>query len=176
MTTRYHNFIQTIFITSVRAALGGVMGALFLMNNSLAMAGECKTTRGHFTSQVIVIDGCTSPVGLCISGRATGGIQGPFDVTVTTFDPSPNIGYGIAFVTTEGTIHTAKGDLLVRETGAAYVGAEGDVVTIMTIVGGAGEWAGATGRLRLAGLLPLPAAPGEESDSDVDYEGHVCVP
>ena len=45
----------------------------------------------------------------------------------------------------------------------------GDLGDVVTVVGGTGEWAGATGRLRVWGNLTV-------TESDVTYEGDVCVP
>jgi hypothetical protein len=45
----------------------------------------------------------------------------------------------------------------------------GDLGDVVTVVGGTGKWAGATGRLRVWGNLTV-------TESDVNYEGEVCLP
>ncbi len=149
-------------------------GLLVLLGGSEASARSCRTVYGHFINQVLVPAGpdCNSPVGFCVSGKAIGGLKGDFLATIMTFTPAPNVGETqVAFITANLVLQTRYGDLVMRENAASNQdpNGHGDLGSVVTVVGGTGKWAGATGRLRVWGNLTV-------NESDVNYEGEVCRP
>jgi hypothetical protein len=178
------NFMIRYTTLSVRVISAlALAGAMLLLGGNTAWAKDCKPVHGHFINQVLVLfDGtsCTSPIGFCVSGQATGVIKGPFLATATSRTPitDPDLfpelegtpAGTIAFVTTDLVIHTKTGDLHLKEAAASNEDPnQGDLGDVVTIVGGTGKWAGASGRLRVYGNL-------SPTISDVTYDGDVCLP
>ena len=107
-----------------------------------------------------------------MNGKAIGVLKGDFLATVTSIIESVDTPVtGIVFLTADLVIHTKAGDLLLKEAAASDPdpNGPGDLGDVVTIVGGTGKWAGATGRLRVYGNLT-------PTISDVTYDGDVCVP
>ena len=161
---------------SVRAiSVLTVAGLMLFLGGSEALAQKCKTVHGHFINQVFVLTGptCSSPIGFCVSGQAIGGLKGDFISTITSFVPAPNFNdTQVVFVTASLVLHTRDGDLMMEENAAFNQdpNGHGDLGDVVTVVGGStGKWAGATGRLRVWGNLTAP-------ESDVNYDGEVCLP
>jgi len=158
-----------------------VAGPLFFLGGGEALAKNCKPVHGQFIDQVVVLSNgssCTSAIGFCVSGRAKGVLKGDFLATVTSFTPItalfPSLAGTpagtVAFVTADLVIHTKNGDLFLKKAAASNQNPdEGDLGDVVTVVGGTGQWVGATGRLRVYGNL-------SPTISDVTYDGDVCVP
>ena len=156
------------------AALLTAVAMVLLIGTSEAMAQKCKTVHGHFIDQVLVSSPpCTSPVNTCVSGKAIGGLKGDFFATVASITLSIDTPVtAVVFETADLVLHTKDGDLQMKEA-AAYNGdpnGHGDLGDVVTVVGGStGKWVGATGRLRVWGNLTV-------TESDVNYDGEVCLP
>ncbi|MBI3798569.1 MAG: hypothetical protein HY268_16600 [Deltaproteobacteria bacterium] len=146
---------------------------VLLIGPSEALADKCKTVHGRFIDQVLVLSPpCTSPVNTCVSGKAKGGLKGDFFATVTSITPSiDTLLTAVVFETADTVLHTKDGDLQTKEATAynADPNGHGDLGNVTTIMGGTGKWLGATGRLRIWGNLTV-------TESDVNYEGTVCLP
>lgn len=155
------------------AALLTAVAMVLLIGTSEAMAQKCKTVHGHAIDQVLVPSPpCTSLLGVCVSGRVIGGLKGDFFATVTSITPSIDTPVtAVVFETADTVLHTKDGDLQTKEAVAynADPTGHGDLGNVMTVVGGTGKWVGATGRLRVWGNLT-------PTESDVTYEGEVCLP
>lgn len=169
------NFITHRISLSVQAISAfALAGLMVLLGGSEASARSCRTVYGHFINQVIVPAGptCSSPVGFCVSGRAIGGLRGNFLSTTMTFTPAPNVSdTQVFFITANLVLRTRDGDLSMQENAASNQdpNGHGDLGNVVTVVGGTGKWAGATGRLRVWGNLTV-------NERDVNYEGEVCRP
>lgn len=176
------NFMTHCTTLSVRVLSAlSLAGLLCFLGENEALAKDCKPVHGHFINQALVFfDGtsCTSPVGFCVSGQATGVIKGPFLATVTSRTPITDLfpslagtpAGTVAFVTADLVIHTKTGDLHLKEAAASNEDPnQGDLGDVVTVVGGTDKWVGATGRLRVWGNLSTII-------SDVTYDGDVCVP
>ncbi len=155
------------------AALLTAVALVFMLGTSAARAQQCKIVHGHFIDQVLVPPPtCTSPLGLCVSGQAIGGLKGDFLATLTSITPSIDTPVtDVVFETADLVLHTKDGDLQLKEAVAynADPNGHGDLGDVVTAVGGTGKWVGATGRLRVWGNLIV-------TESDVNYEGEVCLP
>jgi hypothetical protein len=120
-------------------------------------AQACRTLKGRY-SEHAVADGCTSPVGLCIAGDYSGAIKGTFAGQATSVTPtadSPTT--GVLLFTSDSTI-TARtggrsGTLIVKNAGAFQSDGTGSIVDLQTIVGGTGDFAGASGNIRAEGTF-----------------------
>src|SRR5262249_16050933 len=95
--------------------------------------------------------------------------KGNFLSTITSFNAAPNVAdTNVYFITANLVLHTRNGDLNMQEDAASNQDpSHGDLGDVVTILGGTGRWAGATGHLRVWGNL-------SPTVSDVTYEGEVC--
>ena len=148
-----------------------VAAALFSAPAGKAAAGKCKNVRGHVTSQTVT-ENCPSPIALCASGQFYGAIRGDFLLVATSLTPTQDTPVtGVFIFTGDGVIKTKEGDVHTKDAGALNLapGSTGDDVSIVTITGGTGAYAGATGRLRASGTF-------SEAGGEFSYEGELCTP
>lgn len=154
-----------LFAVSVTAAL------ISAPAGQAAAASKCKNVRGHVTSHTVT-ENCPSPIGLCAGGQFYGAIRGELFLVATTLTPTQDTpATGVYIFTGDGVVKTKEGDILTKDAGALNLapGSSGDDVSIVTITGGTGAYAGATGRLRASGTF-------SETGGEFSYEGEVCTP
>ena len=134
---------------------------------------SCRPVNGHFEAHLVPPPDCLSPVGVCTGGRVWGGLQGDYQFTMSKLVPTAEPETpSIFFFTGRSIVHTGGGDLHGVDTGTIDLPpGQGGFASLITWTGGTGEWAGATGQIRLRGFLD--AAAGTTSG---DYEGSICVP
>ena len=150
--------VLLLVVAAVAAAAAG---------GGYALASEdAKQAHGSLRSQPLV-EGCTSPIGFCTLGRALGTIEGDFVFTAHRFVPSDTP--GVVLYTGEIVVLTSRGELRCQDAGAYNSGelesGPGPFASLCTITGGTGDWAGATGHIRIQGTFSL--AEGGNSS----YEG-----
>jgi hypothetical protein len=142
-------------VAAVAAACGYAFAANYL-----------QQARGSLRSQPLV-EGCTSPVGFCTTGQASGTINGDFVFTANRTVRSDTD--GVVLYTGEIVFQTSRGELRCQDAGAFNSGelesGPGPFGSVCTITGGTGHWAGATGHIRTHGTFNL--AEGGNSQ----YEG-----
>jgi hypothetical protein len=134
-------------------------------------AAKCKNVRGHVTSQTLTAN-CPSPIGLCASGQFYGAIRGELLLVATSLTPTQDTPVtGVFMYTADDVIKTKEGDIFTKDAGALNLtpGGTGDDVSIVTITGGTGAYAGATGRLRVSGTF-------SDAGGEFSYEGELCTP
>ena len=127
---------------------------------------DAQQAHGSLRSQPLV-EGCTSPIGFCTVGKASGTIKGDF--VFTAFRTVPSDTSGVVLYTGEIVFQTKGGEVRCQDAGAYNIGeletGPGPFGSVCTITGGTGDWAGATGHIRTHGTFTL--AEGGNSD----YEG-----
>jgi len=136
-----------------------------------AAAAKCKVVRGRVTSQTVT-ENCPSPINLCAAGEFYGAIRGELFLVATSLTPTQDTpATGVYLFTSDDVIKTREGDIHTKDAGALNLtpGGSGDDVSIVTITGGTGKYAGATGRLRAYGAF-------SESGGEFSYEGELCTP
>jgi hypothetical protein len=134
-------------------------------------AAKCKNVRGHVTSQTLT-ENCASPIGLCAAGQFYGAIRGELLLVATSLTPTQDTPVtGVYMYTADDVIKTKEGDIYTKDAGALNLapGSTGDDISIVTITGGTGAYAGATGRLRASGTF-------SEAGGEFSYEGELCTP
>ena len=94
-----------LFVVAAAVAAGGYAFA----------ANYSKQAHGSLRSQPLV-EGCTSPVGFCTTGQASGTINGDFVFTATRFVPSDMP--GVVLVTGEIVFQTSRGEVRCEDAGA----------------------------------------------------------
>lgn len=147
--------------------------ALVTGNSVGAAASPCFRATGHYQEH-LAVDGCSSPVGLCIAIDYDGVVRGDGFGTATSFlSTIDSATTGVVAFTSDSVIHAQvhgrSGDLIVKNAGVFQQGGDGNIVDDQTIVGGTGELAGATGVLRASGTFSPVTGTGSST-----YDGKVC--
>jgi hypothetical protein len=159
--------IAILLVMSIAA-----VNALPVARVQAAPAAKCKLVRGHAISHTISGADCTSPIGLCAGGQLYGGIKGELTLVATSLTPTQDTPVtGVFVYTADDVIRTKTGDIYTKDAGALNLApnSAGDDVSIAVITGGTGEYAGATGSLRIYGTF-------SETDGEFNYEGQICTP
>jgi hypothetical protein len=135
-------------------------------------AAKCKQVRGHAISHTVSGPDCASPIGLCAGGQLYGGIKGELSLVATSLTPTQDTPVtGVFVYTADDVIRTKTGDIYTKDAGALNLtpNSTGDDISIATITGGTGDYAGATGNLRIFGTF-------SETGGEFNYEGQICTP
>jgi hypothetical protein len=128
---------------------------------------DCRPVTGHFEATVIPPPACEAL--LCTAGRVWGGLQGTYAFVMTTQQPTDPETPTIFFFTGKSTIAVkGGGQVSGTDTGAIDVGA-GGFASLITFTGGTGQYAGATGQIRLRGDFDP-----EAGITTGDYTGQIC--
>ncbi len=143
------------------------LSVLFLASNPLRADDRCRTFSGKFTA--VPPAECPSPVGICTHGTLTGGFPSTYDFVMDTLVPIGKT--GLSRYTGHSVITTAGGQLFGSDTGIIKTigSGAGSFVTVVRIVGGTGEFVGATGGIVAPGRLDF--ATGNTVGT---YSGAVC--
>jgi hypothetical protein len=164
MTTNHTVRWMRLAVLSLSALL-----ALLLVGGAAA-ASPCKKINGKVTLQVLPSSACPSAISLCASGSLSGDLLGTSAFTGTsqaaTVDtPSTSV----ILLTGDNTIHTSGGILMTKDAIVLQTTGDGNFGEVDTVIGGAGEWAGATGTFRAQGTFAGGSGQG-------DYVGEICTP
>jgi hypothetical protein len=156
----------------VVAATAGVLSVVMFASSSSA-SPTCRSVDGRYREHDTSGAGCASPVGLCIAGDYQGDITGSFAGLATSITPTADTpASGVVLFTSDSSIDARigkrSGTLTIKNAGAFRTVGEGSIVDVQTIVGGTGDFAGASGALRAEGTFTAGA--GESR-----YRGTVCT-
>ena len=131
--------------------------------------------RGALEETQVTGSACASPVGLCTVAQMFGSLKGRAVFTATAIIPSADMPTtGVVFVIGDTTVLDARlgskrGTLAIKNAAAFRTVGDGDLSDTQVIIGGTGDFIGATGSLRISGTFV--AGSGTSS-----FEGTVCVP
>jgi len=134
-----------------------IAAAALLLTSVIAAAPasadpNCHTRHGSVSIEIITDSTCISDVNLCARVQFRGGLRGDSYFTGTSLTPSIDvIDTGIVFLTGNNHITTSRGDLFVKDAIVFNTTGEAEFSEVDTIVGGTGEFEGATGRLQALG-------------------------
>lgn len=152
-----------------------ILSALVL---SLPSAGatedtpSCRNIQSRFSLQLFggPDSGCTSDIGQCAVGEYHGSLRGESEFVATSFGPTedPDAGF-VAVLTGDNVIHTPSGDIWTKDAIILAVDGGGEFAELDTVVGGTGDFEGATGRLIGTGSLVGANGTGMVS-------GEICWP
>ncbi len=132
-----------------------------------AWAG-CKKVQGHVEETAVP---CASGPGLCTVGPVNGGIQGEYRFTLLSASGTSTHTPSVVHFVGASVIATAKGDLHFSESGALDTAPPGHFVDLQTIIGGTGDFEGASGQLMLSGTFDLASGYGTSR-----FHGEICTP
>ncbi len=154
----------------IRLALACAALAALLAAPAARADADCRPVYGHFSSGPAPT--CDSPVGFCTAGRLIGGIQASYSFSMTTEQPAPPPNPpGVVFYTGQSTVTLDRGGAILLSDAGAISFTLGKMAALLTVTGGTGAAAGATGYLQLHGSLDL--ATGTVTG---DYVGEICTP
>ena len=151
----------TLAIAALAATTTVTLGA-----NAAAGDARCRPVAGKLEERQV-----DAPPGVfAAEGRLTGGIQGTDRFTMRFDDLSDPIpGTTVSQFVGRSVIETRTGEIDTIVVGA-FDTQSGRFSDLFTIVGGTGDWDGATGQLHLYGVFDLGSGTGTS-----DYRGEVCT-
>lgn len=124
---------------------------------------RCRPVNGHLEEMAGPGPGFTA------EGRLTGGIQGTDRFTLLSSSPSHETTPTVINFVGESVFETKTGDIELAVSGA-FDTESGRFSDLLTIIGGTGEWQGASGQLHLFGVFNPETGTGES-----DYRGEICT-
>src|SRR5262245_36761011 len=133
-------------------------------------AADCKAVSGTLEETAVTGTSCTSSVGLCTVAQMFGSFKGQARFTATAILPSADTPTtNVVFVTGDTVITDAKlgtrlGTLLVKNAAAFRTSGEGDLSDTQVILGGTGDFVGATGSFRVSGTFLISSGTGTRSE------------
>jgi hypothetical protein len=138
------------------AAASFVLGGLGTPTAAVAEANDAAdTTANHYSGALAAhVAPCAT---LCTRGTMTGSLEGAFAFDLATMTPAG--GSSVLQYTGSVTIRTANGDILGTDSGVWDL-ATGRVVDHITVTGGTGGWAGASGHVETVGIFDPAAGVG----------------
>lgn len=141
---------------------------------STANATECTRVRGHLEETLLPPPDCTSPVGLCTIAQMFGHLRGAAHFTASAIIPSADTPTtGVVFVIGDTVVDAKLGDkqgtLTIKNAAAFRTVGQGDLSDTQVIIGGTGDFLGATGSLRISGNFV-------DGSGTSSFEGAVCLP
>jgi hypothetical protein len=153
------------------AFVGLVLGIALLLAGASALAAGCKKVSGKVALEAVTGSECPSSVDICATGSFSGGLSGASSfvgtaITATADTPTT----GVVLLTGDTTLTTKGGTLLTKDAIVLRTTGAGEFSEVDVIVGGTGEWAGATGTVQASGTFS--AATGGNGS----YSGEVCFP
>jgi len=105
--------------------------------------------------------------------RMVGGITGRYTYTLRDSFPADTVRMNLVYITGTSVVEAKGGTLSFFETSTQDTAEPGNLngTVLMTVVGGTGQWTGATGHVVLVGFFHQETLTGAWS-----YVGKVCVP
>jgi hypothetical protein len=157
-------------LTAVAAAAASIL----LVGGTAGADAMCHSFSGRYAEQ-IAPDGCTSPFGLCIDAQYTAGpLHGTFHGVVTSLVPTADTPATSVVLFTTDTVATVSGwemsgTLRIKNAGSFATAGRGDIVDLQTIVGGTGDFTGASGSIQAFGTFDSATGTGSSG-----FVGTVC--
>lgn len=113
---------------------------------------------------------CGSAISLCAHATLSGGLRAVSDFigtsSVATVDTPAT---GVVVLTGDNVLHTRRGDIFTKDTIVLATTGAGEFAEVDVIVGGTGDWTGATGAITATGTFV-------EGVGEGSYSGVVCRP
>lgn len=149
----------------------GAITAITIISTQALAASACKKINGTFTLQPVSGSACPSSIGICASNTYRGDLKGTSMFVGSSLAPNVDTpATSVVLLTGDNTIQTKGGTLLTKDAIVLATTGRGEFAEVDTVVGGTGEWAGATGRITATGTFD--AANGGAGD----YSGEICTP
>lgn len=151
------------------AAVAAGAASMLLLGAAADAESACRSFSGSYSEQFAPTD-CTS---FCIAAQYTSGpLHGTFHGVVSMSENAGTQGVSLFTTDTVATVNGwgMSGTLTIENAGAFATGGRGDIVDLQTIVGGTGDFAGASGAIRASGTFDSITGTGTSR-----FTGTVCT-
>lgn len=148
---------------------------LAVLGTAIEARADCQHVRGGITDTIIPSP--NDPMGRTL-GNVDGVLNGASTAVITSFNPQPaaiNATSLDVFVTNRGDMLTATGAVTLTPVAGKPPGEFTESATL-TITGGSGQYAGATGTITLEGQAHNVFGGPGVGTFNVIYQGSVCGP
>ena len=164
-------------LRNAKTAKLGPLFALTLMLLPLAAGTaaadpQCRRVRSHLVIEADPTPECGSPIFLCATATVWGSLRATTDFVGLSQQVAAETEDGAVLavqVTGDNAFHTDRGDFFTKDAIVLSTGAGGEFAEVDVVLGGTGEWAGATGVLTATGTFVDGLGEGV-------IEGEICVP
>jgi hypothetical protein len=143
--------------TKVTVIVAVAVIALVIVSGVATASSNCKKVNGK-----LILNPDTT-------GSYSGDLRGNSEFTATGFTPLTTVP-DTAVLTGNNLIHTDDGDLMTQDAIVLRTTGAGEFAEVDTVVGGTGDWSGATGVIQATGKFTFAAGGTGE------YSGKICTP
>ena len=157
-------------VTTSSRALALVLALAPLAAAPAAAEPRCKKVHSHLFLEATAPT-CGSAIDLCAKATLRGGtLRAETEFVGTSFLPTVDTPTSAVVVLTgDNTFHTRQGDFYTKDAIVLSTVGAGEFAEVDTVIGGTGEWAGATGTLTATGTFANGVGEGV-------IQGEICVP
>jgi hypothetical protein len=165
---------HAVLIVPARSAVAAVLFIRLIAAAVPASAATCAPVSGNFNEVILPKDSAPNDPGGRVLGNVDGSLKGVTTATVTSREPRLNGGFFVVtsniFLTDEGNMLFTRGEANWSEVSRTFY----QVDLTLTVTGGTGTYAGATGSIKIRGVgNNISATSGEFVH---EYRGQVCRP
>lgn len=163
------------WLTRKSSIFFGAFAAILLTASAANANSNCQRVVGFVEEAPLAGPACTSPVGLCTQFTFHGVLRGDGTFTAATFittadTPTTNVVFSTGDSVLHARIGSRQGDLIIKPAAVYHTAGEGELLDVETIVGGTGDFVGASGVLKVVGNFLFP-----DGGTSI-YDGSVCTP
>jgi hypothetical protein len=158
---------QGIRLSIVPALMMALIAVLAPM--SAAAAPHCKKVHSHLFLEADPTPTCGSAIDLCAGATLQGNLDATSEFVGTGFvvtDDTPVT--AVVVLTGDNTFHTSRGDFFTKDAIVLSTIGDGEFSEVDVVVGGTGDYAGATGVLTASGTFANGVGQGV-------LEGEICT-
>lgn len=135
-----------------------------------AAAPRCTRVHAHLFIEAEAVPTCGSLIGLCAKATLHGSLKATTDFVGTSFQATVDTpATAVVLLTGDNTFHTTHGDFFTKDAIVLSTVGGGEFAEVDTVVGGTGDWAGATGNLTATGTFVNGIGEGI-------IQGEICTP
>lgn len=133
-------------------------------------APHCKRVHSHLFLEAEAVPTCGSPIGLCARATLRGSLKADTEFVGTSFLQTVDTpATAVVVLTGDNTFHTTRGDFFTKDAIVLSTVGAGEFAEVDTVIGGTGDWVGATGNLTASGTFANGTGEGI-------IEGEICTP
>lgn len=159
--------------TAARLAFAAalILTVLPLAAGTAAADPQCRKVHSHLFIEADPVPTCGSEIGLCATATTFGSLRATTDFVGRSLQVAAQDGETVLVVqiTGDNTFHTDDGDFFTKDAIVLSTGPGGEFAEVDVVLGGTGDWAGATGVLTATGTFVGGIGEGI-------IEGEICTP
>lgn len=164
--------IRIVNTVSNRRALAFALALVALAAAPLAAAPHCQKVHSHIFIEPSQNTECSSPIELCATATVVGSLRATTDFVGLSIrqveDPDPPT-VPVVLLLGDNVFHTDRGDFFTKDSVVLSTVGAGEFAEVDLILGGTGDYTGATGALTATGTFTNGFGEGI-------LQGEICVP